>query len=63
MAYVGFDALVKKGVPPGAAANIGRNKYGKKRFQRAAAKGKKMRGMKPRPGYKAGKQADDLERA
>lgn len=62
MAYVGFDKLKgqlgKKGVEnPGAlAASIGRKKYGKKKFQRAAAKGKKMRGMK------AAKQADALEK-
>lgn len=55
MAYVGFDKLKKKiaargGVSdPGAvAASIGRKKYGKSRFQKAAAKGKKMRGMKPK---------------
>lgn len=46
MAYVGFKALVAKGVPPGAAANIGRRKYGKKKFQSYAAKGKKMMNAK-----------------
>ena len=51
MAYIGFDKLESqlegKGVnnPGAVAANIGRKKYGKKRFQKAAAKGKKMRGM------------------
>lgn len=52
MAYVGFEKLRKsiaaKGDvrDPGAvAAAIGRKKYGKAAFQRAAAKGKKMRGM------------------
>lgn len=45
MAYVGFDKLVKQGVPPGAAANIGRKKYGAKKFNKAAAMGKKMKGM------------------
>jgi len=48
MAYVGFDKLkgklAKKGAKtPGAlAAWIGRKKYGKGKFQKAAAKGKKM---------------------
>jgi len=40
--YVGFAALVAKGVPPGAAANIGRKKYGKKTFQEHAARGEKL---------------------
>ncbi len=47
MAYVGFKALVAKGVPPGAAANIGRKKYGKKKFQEHAVEGKKMENVKP----------------
>lgn len=49
MAYVGFDALkakiaAKGGVSnPGAvAASIGRAKYGKKAFQKAAATGTTM---------------------
>jgi hypothetical protein len=49
--YVGFKKLktqiAKKGGvrDPGAvAAAIGRKKYGKKRFQAAAAKGKKLKG-------------------
>jgi hypothetical protein len=52
MAYVGFDALKQKiaakgGVSnPGAvAASIGRKKYGKKKFQQAAASGTSMRRM------------------
>lgn len=52
MAYVGFDKLKSKiaakgGVSnPGAvAASIGRKKYGKAKFQKAAAQGKKMGGM------------------
>jgi hypothetical protein len=52
--YVGFDKLKgelakRPGVKsPGAlAAFIGSEKYGKKRFDRYAAKGKKMRGAKP----------------
>ena len=47
--YVGFDKLKKsiaakgKVKDPGAvAASIGRKKYGKSRFQKAAAKGKKL---------------------
>ena len=52
MAYVGFKNLVKslsgKVRNPGAvAASIGRKKYGKKKFQKAAAEGKKMKGMMP----------------
>lgn len=53
MAYVGFKKLTaqlkKKGVrnPAAVAASIGRKKYGKKKFQEYAAKGKKMRGVKP----------------
>jgi hypothetical protein len=57
MSYVGFSKLKSKiakrgGVrDPGAvAAAIGRKKYGKKRFQAAAAKGKKLRGAKHRGG-------------
>lgn len=53
MAYLGFEKLKKKisvgdGVrnPGAVAASIGRKKYGKKKFQKAAAKGKSMRGMK-----------------
>jgi len=51
MAYVGFQKLKAKiaargGVrDPGAvAAAIGRRKYGKRRFQKAAAQGKSLRG-------------------
>ena len=50
MAYMGFDALkakiaAKGGVSnPGAvAAAIGRRKYGKKKFQHAAATGTSLR--------------------
>jgi hypothetical protein len=52
MAYVGFSKLAKelakKGVrdPKALAAHIGRKKYGKKKFQEAAAKGKKLKGKK-----------------
>jgi hypothetical protein len=49
MAYIGFDKLKgelanKKGITnPGAlAASIGRKKYGKKKFQRAATAGRKL---------------------
>ena len=55
MAYVGFDTLKAKIAAkghvrnPGAvAASIGRKKYGKKKFQKAAAQGKSMRGMSSR---------------
>lgn len=52
MAYVGFDKLKSKlagkGIknPGGLAASIGRSKYGKKKFNTAAAKGKSLRGAK-----------------
>lgn len=50
MAYVGFKALKgklqsqgKSAASAGAiAASIGRKKYGKKKFQKAAAAGKKL---------------------
>jgi hypothetical protein len=53
MAYEGFDKLkgklAKKGVdnPGGLAAFIGRKKYGAGKFNKAAAAGKSMKGMKP----------------
>jgi len=46
MAYVGFSKLAAK-TSPAIAASIGRRKYGAKKFNRAAAQGKSMRGMKP----------------
>lgn len=55
MSYLGFQKLKgklgRKGIRnPGAlAASIGKKKYGKKRFQKAAAQGKSMKGM---PVYK-----------
>lgn len=56
MAYLGFDKLkakiaAKGGVSdPGAvAASIGRKKYGKAAFQKAAASGKSMRGYSHLP--------------
>lgn len=54
MAYEGFEKVkasaAKSGASdPGAvAAAIGRKKYGKAAFQKAASKGKKMRGMPTR---------------
>lgn len=52
MAYIGFDKLKKKIAAKGnakdagaIAASIGRKKYGAKKFNKAAAAGKKMRGM------------------
>jgi hypothetical protein len=56
MAYVGFkkltSELAKKGVrdPKALAAAIGRKKYGKAKFQEAAAKGKSLRNAKPKKG-------------
>ena len=47
MAYIGFDKLAAK-TSPAIAASIGRKKYGAKKFQAAAAAGKKMRGMEPK---------------
>tara|TARA_R100001163_G_C4937004_1_gene110462 strand:+ start:204 stop:365 length:162 start_codon:yes stop_codon:yes gene_type:complete len=52
MAYVGFNKLAGKLQKQGKsqasaraiAASIGRKKYGKKKFQAAAAKGKKLGG-------------------
>lgn len=51
MAYMGFDKLKgslkgKVDNPGAVAASIGRKKYGKKRFQKAAKQGRKMKGMK-----------------
>lgn len=55
MAYVGFKKLQKalaknpKIENPGAlAASIGREKYGKDKFQKAASEGHKMKDMKPK---------------
>lgn len=51
MAYIGFKKLEQKVAASGArnpgavAAAIGRRKYGKKAFQKAAASGHSMRGM------------------
>jgi hypothetical protein len=54
MAYEGFAKLKgelagKKGItnPGGLAASIGRKKYGKGKFQKAASSGTKMKGMHP----------------
>ena len=46
MAYIGFKKLANK-VGGAVAASIGRKKYGKKKFQEAAAKGKKLKGASP----------------
>jgi len=53
MAYMGFNklksSLTGKVKDPGAvAASIGRKKYGKEKFQKAAARGVKMEGMSPK---------------
>jgi hypothetical protein len=47
MAYVGFDKLEGKlagkvSNPGAVAASIGRKKYGKRKFQKAAASGRKL---------------------
>lgn len=53
MGYEGFKKVEASAAASGArnpgavAAAIGRKKYGKARFQKAAAQGKKMSGMKP----------------
>jgi hypothetical protein len=54
MAYQGFEkvkaSVARRGGvrDPGAvAAAIGRKKYGKKKFQKAAAAGKSLRGARP----------------
>lgn len=56
--YIGFKELVDKlknkpGIrnPKAVAAAVGRKKYGKKKFQKAAAQGKSLRRVKPRKGY------------
>jgi hypothetical protein len=58
MAYVGFAALKgelahKPGVtnPSALAASIGRKKYGKEKFQHAAAEGHSMEHEKPKKGF------------
>jgi hypothetical protein len=38
-----FKALRRKGISAGLAAYIGRKKYGKKRFAKLAARGRKRR--------------------
>jgi hypothetical protein len=45
--YVGFEKLAKA-TNPAIAAAVGRKKYGKKKFQDYAAKGKKMKGVEPK---------------
>lgn len=54
MPYSGFKKLegqlAGKGIrnPAALAAAVGRSKYGKKKFQKAAAEGRSMRGMRPK---------------
>jgi hypothetical protein len=56
MPYLGFNKLkgklAKKGVKDAGAlaAFIGRKKYGKAKFQKAAAAGKSLKGAKPKRG-------------
>jgi hypothetical protein len=59
MAYLGFKKLEKKIAAkgdvrdPGAvAAAIGRKKYGRARFQKAAARGESLRGLQRAAGKK-----------
>jgi len=54
MAYVGFQKLKgelanKPGIrnPGAVAASIGREKYGTRKFNKAAASGRSLRGAKP----------------
>lgn len=54
MAYEGFaklkSMLAAKGAsnPGGLAASIGRKKYGKEKFDKAAEEGKSMKNMEPK---------------
>ena len=58
MAYVGFNKLqgkiegkgYSKEAAGAIAASVGRKKYGKKKFDTAAAKGKSLKGAKPKKG-------------
>lgn len=47
MAYIWFDKMVASWMSPGLVASIGRKKYGKKAFQKAAATWTKMKWVKP----------------
>lgn len=66
MAYMGFKAVEASAAAGGAknpgavAASIGRKKYGKGKFQKFAAKGKKMKGVKPKKKGKKGAVAGML---
>lgn len=66
--YVGFQKLkakiaAKGGVknPAAVAAAIGRKKYGKKKFQKAAAEDHKMKGMKPKKSVEEAASCDTPE--
>ena len=61
MAYMGFDKLAAK-VGPAVAASIGRKKYGKKKFDNAAAKGKKLKGAKPIKGGAYDRKLKDMKK-
>ena len=54
MAYEGFKKLAAE-TSPAIAASIGRKKYGKKKFQKAASEGKKLKGAKPKAKYADGR--------
>lgn len=45
-----FRALTRKGMSPALAAHIGRKKYGKKRFAKMAATGRKRAAARRRRG-------------
>lgn len=55
--YMGFSAVEKSAAASGArnpaavAAAAGRDKYGAKAFNKAAAAGKSMKGMQPLSGH------------
>lgn len=46
-----FAKLVAHGVPPGKAAQIGRNKYGKSGFAKLAALGRRRAAMKRKKAF------------
>ena len=60
MAYEGFKKLAAE-TSPAIAASIGRKKYGKKKFQKAASEGKKLKGAKPMKGGAYDRKLKDLK--
>lgn len=55
MPYLGWNSPKLKGMSDKLKAYIGRKKYGKKKFQKHAAKGENLKGEKPARGYKGKK--------